>query len=276
MLYSQWVDPKNITGITLGWLLEFNFKSTSAYIEIDTGASFSIIYQRSWQNNELIPKLILQSPWCHSWILTRKSLSISWVNYRLRFGMPSCSGSWLEVITLLGWNWLKHICLDCHEIDITLIYRQKKWWPEPCAKLGWDLPMLGETWSQAKQGQVQCHVVIMMPRVWATLKTVENKGNSPLYWAHLTVLDSHCAGRPFQKIPLFISSTESPSVFRAKWQFNIIGISGVASQSCTSGCLVTSGHCWPSAADEEWYSSKRRLPAQWQSNTVIWTQYRGI
>ena len=23
------------------------------------------------------------------------------------------------------------------------------------------------------------------------------------------------------------------------------------------GCLVTSGHCWPSAADEEWYSLKR-------------------
>ena len=30
----------------------------------------------------------------------------------------------------------------------------------------------------------------------------------------------------------------------------------VANQSRTSGCLVTSGHCWPSAADEEWYSLK--------------------
>ena len=25
----------------------------------------------------------------------------------------------------------------------------------------------------------------------------------------------------------------------------------------TSGCLVTSGHCKPSAADEEWYSPKK-------------------
>ena len=33
--------------------------------------------------------------------------------------------------------------------------------------------------------------------------------------------------------------------------------SEVADQSHMSGCLVTSGHCWPSAADEEWYSLKR-------------------
>ena len=32
---------------------------------------------------------------------------------------------------------------------------------------------------------------------------------------------------------------------------------GVANQSHASGCLVTSGHCWPSAADEEWYSPKK-------------------
>ena len=32
--------------------------------------------------------------------------------------------------------------------------------------------------------------------------------------------------------------------------------------------LVTSGRCWPSAADEEWYSLKG-LPAQWQSNTAV-------
>ena len=29
------------------------------------------------------------------------------------------------------------------------------------------------------------------------------------------------------------------------------------SQSQTSGCLETSGHCWPSAADETWYFTKR-------------------
>ena len=33
------------------------------------------------------------------------------------------------------------------------------------------------------------------------------KGDSPLYWASITVLDCHCAGRPFQRIPLLISST---------------------------------------------------------------------
>ena len=57
-------------------------------------------------------------------------------------------------------------------------------------------------------------------------------------------------------------------------QFNIISVSGVASQSRTSGCLVTSGCCWPSAADEELYSPKG-LPAQLQSNTVVEAQYRG-
>ena len=31
----------------------------------------------------------------------------------------------------------------------------------------------------------------------------------------------------------------------------------------TSGCLVISGHCRPSAADEEWYSPKR------PSSTVV-------
>ena len=50
---------------------------------------------------------------------------------------------------------------------------------------------------------------------------------------------------------------ESPSVFQAMARFNIISISGVASQSRRSGCLVTSGHCCPSAADEEWCSLKR-------------------
>ena len=39
------------------------------------------------------------------------------------------------------------------------------------------------------------------------LKTVKNKGNSPLYWVHHTVLGCHCAGRPFRKTQLFISST---------------------------------------------------------------------
>ena len=39
-----------------------------------------------------------------------------------------------------------------------------------------------------------------------------------------------------------------------KQQFNI-NSSEVAHQSRTSGCLVA-GLCWPSAADEEWYSSK--------------------
>ena len=33
--------------------------------------------------------------------------------------------------------------------------------------------------------------------------------------------------------------------------------SEVTDQSRTSGCLVTSGRCWPSAADEEWHSPKR-------------------
>ena len=32
---------------------------------------------------------------------------------------------------------------------------------------------------------------------------------------------------------------------------------GVTDQSRTSGCLVISGRCWPSAADEEWHSPKR-------------------
>ena len=36
----------------------------------------------------------------------------------------------------------------------------------------------------------------------------------------------------------------TPSVFRAKWRFNIINVSGVVSQSRRSVCLVTFGCCW--------------------------------
>ena len=54
-----------------------------------------------------------------------------------------------------------------------------------------------------------------------------------------------------------IPCTNFPSVFRAKRQLTSHSASEVASQSRTSGCLVTSGCCWPSAADEERYSSKR-------------------
>ena len=43
-------------------------------------------------------------------------------------------------------------------------------------------------------------------------------------------------------------------------RFNISSVSEVANQSQTSGCLVTSGRCWPSAADEEWYSPKGLPP----------------
>ena len=51
--------------------------------------------------------------------------------------------------------------------------------------------------------------------------------------------------------------TNFTSVFRAKRQLTSHSALEVADQSQTSGCLVTSGRCWPSAADEEWYSPKR-------------------
>ena len=56
---------------------------------------------------------------------------------------------------------------------------------------------------------------------------------------------------------LFYPCMNFPSVFRAKRRLTSHSASGVTDQSCTSGCLVTSGRCWPSAADEEWYSLKR-------------------
>ena len=46
------------------------------------------------------------------------------------------------------------------------------------------------------------------------------------------------------------------SVFRAKRRLTSHSASEVADQSQVSGCLVTFGRCWPSAADEEWYSPK--------------------
>ena len=51
--------------------------------------------------------------------------------------------------------------------------------------------------------------------------------------------------------------TNFTSVFRAKRRLTSHSASEVADQSQVSGCLVTSGRCWPSAADEEWYSPKR-------------------
>ena len=40
------------------------------------------------------------------------------------------------------------------------------------------------------------------------------KGDSPVYWASTAMLDCHWAGRPFQRIPLLISST-GPTVSRS-------------------------------------------------------------
>ena len=55
----------------------------------------------------------------------------------------------------------------------------------------------------------------------------------------------------------FIPCTNFPSVFQAKRRLTSHIASEVADQSRTSGCLVTSVRCWPSAADGEWYSLKR-------------------
>ena len=60
-----------------------------------------------------------------------------------------------------------------------------------------------------------------------------------------------------------------------RWWFNIISISGVASQSSTSGCLVTSGRCWPGAADEEWHSLKRCSSTVAILHSSGEAQYRG-
>ena len=56
---------------------------------------------------------------------------------------------------------------------------------------------------------------------------------------------------------VFNPCTNFTSVFRAKRRLTSHSASEVADQSQVSGCLVTSGRCWPSAADEEWYSPKR-------------------
>ena len=47
------------------------------------------------------------------------------------------------------------------------------------------------------------------------------------------------------------------SRFRAKRRLTSHSAAEVTNQSRTNGCLVTSRRCWPSAADEECYSSKR-------------------
>ena len=52
-------------------------------------------------------------------------------------------------------------------------------------------------------------------------------------------------------------NTNFTSVFRAKRRLTSHSASEVADQSQVSGRLVTSGRCWPSAADEEGYSPKR-------------------
>ena len=56
---------------------------------------------------------------------------------------------------------------------------------------------------------------------------------------------------------VFTPCTNFTSVFRAKRRLTSHSASEVADQSQVSGCLVTFGRCWPSAADEEWYSPKR-------------------
>ena len=87
-----------------------------------------------------------------------------------------------------------------------------------------------------------------------------------------TALYCHCAGRPFREYHSSSAALgqQRPEVTKqlpvCDWLATRkalcdvnrhFTLSGVADQSPTSGCLVTSGRCWPSAADEEWYSPKR-------------------
>ena len=58
-------------------------------------------------------------------------------------------------------------------------------------------------------------------------------------------------------VTVFTPCTNFTSVFRAKRRLTSHSASEVADQSQVSGCLVTFGRCWPSAADEERYSPKR-------------------
>ena len=62
----------------------------------------------------------------------------------------------------------------------------------------------------------------------------------------------------------------APSVFRAMTV--VISVSGIASQSRTSSCLVTSGPCWLLMRSG---ILRKGLPALWQSNTAMEAQYRG-
>ena len=55
--------------------------------------------------------------------------------------------------------------------------------------------------------------------------------------------------------PFSVNGSMSAAIW-AKWELTSHSTSEVTNQSRTSGCLVTSGCCWPSAVDEEWYSPK--------------------
>ena len=90
------------------------------------------------------------------------------------------------------------------------------------------------------------------------------------------VLDCHCGGRPFLRMPLLISSTgpiasRSHQATTCTWLAALqISASGVDSQLCTSCCLVTYRH-GPVLLMKSGILQKG-LPAQWQSYTAVKTQ----
>ena len=61
---------------------------------------------------------------------------------------------------------------------------------------------------------------------------------------------------PTPAVSLQLTSTVVSSV-SSESMINTTAVRESLTNHLTSGCLVTSGHCKPSAADEEWYSPKR-------------------
>ena len=109
--------------------------------------------------------------------------------------------------------------------------------------------------------------------------TIENS-HSPLYWVHYTLLDCHYAGRPFRTIPLLIIAVLFQQHSKVTKQ------SLVCDWWATSEALMMLNYrfaqnregswwCWPSAADEAWYSPKR-FSSTVQSNMVVKSVQRWV
>ena len=106
-----------------------------------------------------------------------------------------------------------------------------------------------------------CALVIDIPieSVTYPIKLLNNH-----IWNAINAVDVKHSDKTGVSLAKSIQLSPFPLYFQSRQRLTPTAV--VSDQLLTSGCLVTSGRCRPSTANEEWYILRKGLPAQWQYN----------